>query len=154
MKRLLYLIPALLLFACAKEPEVKPDPTPDTDPDPVVPEEVVLYADFGESAATKTGFNGATYEWRTGDRIRVALTGGGSLDMRYSGENTSGTAAFTQTETPSSAVLFGDAGFAVYPSLSASNCKARLSSRGRSRDTTDVNISAFIHLYNAESPEC
>lgn len=122
MKRLLYLIPALLLFACAKEPEVKPDPTPDTDPDPVVPEEVVLYADFGESAATKTGFNGATYEWRTGDRIRVALTGGGSLDMRYSGENTSGTAAFTQTETPSSAVLFGDAGFAVYPSLSASNC--------------------------------
>ena len=122
MKRLLYLIPALLLFACAKEPEVKPDPTPDPDPDPVVPEEVVLYADFGESTPSKTGFGGTAYQWRTGDRIRVALTDGSTLDMRYSGENTSGAAAFTQTETPSSAVQFGDAGFAIYPSLAASNC--------------------------------
>lgn len=111
MKRILSLIPILLLMACQQEPAVET---------PVGEEKLVLRAVFGDE--TKTGFDGTTFQWRTGDRIRVALTDHSTVDMRYSGTPTSGVAEFTETETPAAPVLFGDAGFALYPSLAASNC--------------------------------
>ncbi len=131
MKRLLYLlIPSLVLFACAKEPQVpekEPDNPEEQQPskpeDPTPSGDMVLYADFGESLETKTGFDGTAYQWRTGDRIRVALTGGGTLDMRYSGANTTASAEFSPTEATQESILYGDGGFAIYPSLASTNCQ-------------------------------
>lgn len=128
MKRLLFLLTAaLLLGACSKEaePEIKDNPgTPENPETPAGdPDEVVLYAEFSDATVSKTGFDGPEYQWRTGDRIRVALTDGNTLDLRYSGENTAGAADFHQTETPASGVLYGEGGFALYPSLAPNNCK-------------------------------
>ena len=38
----------------------------------------VLYAEFGDQAASRTGFDGASFQWRDGDRIRVTYTVGGT----------------------------------------------------------------------------
>lgn len=107
MKRFFYLLPILLLASCHGEPLVQDS-------------KVELTAVFSE-AVTKTGFDGAVFQWRTGDRIRVALQDGSTLDMRYGGANTSGAAVFSQTESPSSSIVFGEAGYALYPSLAAGN---------------------------------
>ena len=110
MKRVVFLSVLFLLAACAREKEMVP-----------APEGPVLYAAFS-TADTRTGFDGDTYVWRTGDRIRVAAVDGSTIDYRYAGEDTAGEAAFTPTSQSTSSVLFGEGGFAIYPSLAASNC--------------------------------
>ena len=114
MKRQLFFLlsATLLLGACDKE-SVPDDSSGET----------VLYAEFGDQSVSRTGFDGTSFQWRNGDRIRVALTGGGTMDMRYSGPATSGAAAFTPTETPESGILYGNGGFALYPSLAPGNCR-------------------------------
>ena len=114
MKRQLFFLlsATLLLGACDKE-SVPDDSSGET----------VLYAEFGDQSVSRTGFDGTSFQWRNGDRIRVALTGGGTMDMRYSGPATSGAAAFTPTETPENGILYGNGGFALYPSLAPGNCR-------------------------------
>ena len=113
IKRILLLL-LLVPFAAAC---VKEEPSDDS-----VSGKTVLTASFAEPT-TRTGFdNGGTFMWRTNDRIRVAATDGTTLDFRYSGANTAGAAEFEETESSSASVLFGDGGFAVYPSLASGNC--------------------------------
>ena len=109
-----YLLAAIMLLsACSMETEQVSGPAASP----------VLYAEFGDQSASRTGFDGTSFQWRNGDRIRVALTGGGTMDMRYSGPATSGAAAFTPTETPENGILYGNGGFALYPSLAPGNCR-------------------------------
>ncbi|MBR5015766.1 MAG: hypothetical protein IKX52_03000, partial [Clostridia bacterium] len=80
-----------------------------------------LRASF-EDAPSRTAFVGAVFSWMNADRIRVAAEGGGTLDYKYTGPASSGEVTFSLNEESSAAVLFGDGGFALYPSLSEGNC--------------------------------
>lgn len=125
-----------MLISCTEEP------LQDT-----TPSELSFTAVFGDDISTKTGFDSSVFEWRTGDRIRVALSGGKTLDMRYPGENTSASATFTQTETPAGTVIYGDGGFAIYPSLAESNCRVEASTL-----TLGLKSSYAWSEGNAEAP--
>lgn len=113
MKRTVLLVVAALAAAlsCEREP-LESTSSPDQN---------ILYAKVA-SDEVKTAFVGDDFCWMGGDRIRVAAVEGGTLDYKYTGSPSSGTVAFTLNETSSHHVLYGDEGFAVYPSLSASNC--------------------------------
>ena len=108
-KSLLSILPLFLLAACGRQelPEVN------TGSDG-------LRAVFADN--TKTGFSGSVYSWMNGDRIRVAASEGGTIDYKYTGPASSGEVTFVKNGESSKTVLYGDAGFAVYPSLSEGNC--------------------------------
>ena len=111
MKKPLILSALILLsLSCARQEEIL---TPSATSE--------LRASFAD-APSRTAFVGAVFSWMNADRIRVAAEGGGTLDYKYTGPASSGEVTFSLNEESSAAVLFGDGGFALYPSLSAGNC--------------------------------
>ena len=108
-KSLLLFLPVLLLAACDRQEPAEINTGSDS-----------LKAVFADN--TKTGFSGSVYSWMNADRIRVAAAEGGTIDYKYTGPASAGEVTFVKNEESSKTVLYGDAGFALYPSLSEGNC--------------------------------
>ena len=111
-KPIFAIIISACLVSCARE-ALFPSSAPDGNE--------TLQAVFAESRV-KTAFVESVYSWMTGDRIRVAAAEGGTLDFIYSGAPSAGEVTFVKNGESSKTILFGDAGYAVYPSLSEGNC--------------------------------
>ena len=114
MKKLLLLYALMALaLSCARQEENIPSGGSNATAE--------LRASFADSPS-RTAFVGAVFSWMNADRIRVAAEGGGTLDYKYTGPASSGEVTFSLNEETSAAVLLGDGGFALYPSLSEGNC--------------------------------